>query len=346
MRGILFGPRRQPPPLPLFPAAKRSSAPANLLFARLYRFLPASPILRLLLLLALLSLIPPAFFHLRLRRFHQMRERKCGWIARPPMVCAHGGDSTNAFPNSMDAFRMALDARVDCVEVDVSRSYDGVLFALHDSVAPSTLALCDLGTTLTFVGRDLQKMSGNSTAKVGHWTTDEIKALRTRFQLSKRVQNEEVPMAEEALAMISQSFRQVVLDVKVGPPSFEKGLAEDILSLVSSVSGEQIARIVLSGQKVGYVVMVDKFTNRRTELVRIEGAKVAGIYHPLIHEKVMKVMRRHDRRVFAWTVDDSSSMKKMLYEHVDAIVTSNPSLLQQLMQETRAECMEDGFALP
>ncbi|AQK49264.1 Glycerophosphodiester phosphodiesterase GDPD4 [Zea mays] len=101
MRGILFGPRRQPPPLPLFPAAKRSSAPANLLFARLYRFLPASPILRLLLLLALLSLIPPAFFHLRLRRFHQMRERKCGWIARPPMVCAHGGDSTNAFPNSV-----------------------------------------------------------------------------------------------------------------------------------------------------------------------------------------------------------------------------------------------------
>ncbi|AQK49268.1 Glycerophosphodiester phosphodiesterase GDPD4 [Zea mays] len=32
--------------------------------------------------------------------------------------------------------------------------------------------------------------------------------------------------------MISQSFRQVVLDVKVGPPSFEKGLAEDILSLL------------------------------------------------------------------------------------------------------------------
>jgi hypothetical protein len=31
----------------------------------------------------------------------QMRERKCGWIASPPMVCAHGGDSTNAFPNSV-----------------------------------------------------------------------------------------------------------------------------------------------------------------------------------------------------------------------------------------------------
>ncbi|XP_066335189.1 glycerophosphodiester phosphodiesterase GDPD4-like [Miscanthus floridulus] len=338
MRGILLGRRRQPPPLPLFPAAKRSSASANLLFARLCRFLPASPILRLLLLLALLALVPPAFFHLRLRRLHRMRERKCGWVVSPPMVCAHGGDSTNAIPNSMDAFRMALDARVDCVEVDVSRSSDGVLFALHD--------------------RDLQKMSGNSTAKVGHWTTDEIKALSTRFQLSKRVQNEEVPKAEDALAMISQSVRQVILDVKVGPPSFEKGLAEDVLSLLRRTDcknclvwakSDDLGRDIIKLSKdviVGYIVMVDKSTNRRTELVRIEGAKVAGVYHPLIHEKVMKVMRSHDRRVFAWTVDDSSSMKKMLYEHVDAIVTSNPSLLQQLMQETRTECMEDGFALP
>jgi hypothetical protein len=28
----------------------------------------------------------------------------------------------------------------------------------------------------------------------------------------------------------------------------------------------------------------------------------------------------------------------MLYEQVDAVVTSNPSLLQQLMQEMRTEC--------
>jgi hypothetical protein len=39
-------------------------------------------------------------------------------------------------------------------------------------------------------------------------------------------------------------------------------------------------------------------------------------------------------------------MKRMLYEQVDAVVTSNPSLLQQLMQEMRTECMEDGFAFP
>jgi hypothetical protein len=78
-------------------------------------------------------------------------------------------------------------------------------------------------------------MSGNSTAKVGYWSSDEIKALSTRFQLSKKVQNQEVPKAQDVLALISQSVRQVILDVKVGPPSFEKDLAEDVLSIVSSM---------------------------------------------------------------------------------------------------------------
>lgn len=158
--------------------------------------------------------------------------------------------------------------------------------------------------------------------------------------------------------MISQSVRQVILDVKVGPPPFEKKLAEDVLSLIRKTNcknclvwakSDDLGRDIIKLSKdvvVGYIVMMDMSTGRRTELVRLNGAKVAGIYHPLIHEKVMKVMHRHDKKVFAWTVDDSNSMRKMLYEHVDAIVTSNPSLLQQLMQETRAECMEDGFALP
>lgn len=32
----------------------------------------------------------------------------------------------------MDAYRIAIDSRVDCIEIDVSRSLDGELFALHD----------------------------------------------------------------------------------------------------------------------------------------------------------------------------------------------------------------------
>ncbi|GKF32021.1 glycerophosphodiester phosphodiesterase GDPD4-like protein isoform X2, partial [Tanacetum coccineum] len=57
---------------------------------------------------------------------------KCRWLNNPPLVCAHGGDASKAFPNTMDAYQIALRAQVDCIEIDVSRSADGVLFALHD----------------------------------------------------------------------------------------------------------------------------------------------------------------------------------------------------------------------
>uniref|UniRef100_A0A7C9ESP3 glycerophosphodiester phosphodiesterase n=1 Tax=Opuntia streptacantha TaxID=393608 RepID=A0A7C9ESP3_OPUST len=57
----------------------------------------------LLMLLAFMALAPPIFFHFRLQRFHQIA-----------------------------AYRAALQSGVDCIEIDVSRSSDGVLFAIHD----------------------------------------------------------------------------------------------------------------------------------------------------------------------------------------------------------------------
>ncbi|PPD67491.1 hypothetical protein GOBAR_DD35632 [Gossypium barbadense] len=47
--------------------------------------------------------------------------------------------------------------------------------------------------------------------------------------------NSKIPTIEDALKLISASVRQVILDAKVGPPSYEKGLANDILSTVEKM---------------------------------------------------------------------------------------------------------------
>ncbi|XP_010427964.1 PREDICTED: glycerophosphodiester phosphodiesterase GDPD4-like isoform X3 [Camelina sativa] len=86
-----------------------------------------------LFVVVFLAIVPPLFLHFKLRRIRQIVAQKCDWLHHPPLVCAHGGDSTLAFPNTMDAYSLAIRSRVDCIEVDVSRSSDGVLFALHNS---------------------------------------------------------------------------------------------------------------------------------------------------------------------------------------------------------------------
>lgn len=48
-----------------------------------------------------LAIVPPLFFHFKLRRIRQNVAKKCDWLQHPPRVCAHGGDSTLAFPNTV-----------------------------------------------------------------------------------------------------------------------------------------------------------------------------------------------------------------------------------------------------
>ncbi|WOL01577.1 glycerophosphodiester phosphodiesterase GDPD4 isoform X3 [Canna indica] len=328
MRGIGVG-RRPSPSTPLLP--HRSSIQRKPVRSRFLR-IPSKR--SLLLLFAFLALAPPLFFHFRLRRFHQMRSRKCGWLESPPLVCAHGGDSSKAIPNTMDAYRIAIDSHVDCIEIDVSRSSDGVLFALHD--------------------RDLQMMSGNSTAKVGYMNTNEIKELDAAFHFPQEFHNQKVPTAEDAL-LITSSVRQVIVDAKVGPPSYEKDLAKDILSIVSRThcrnciiwaKSDILARDVMKLSQdvaVGYIVMTDPSTGARSKLLRMKGAEVVGIYHHLVDERTVKTLHRENKKVYAWTVDDAESMRRLLFERVDAIITSNPLLLQRLMEDMKTKCLHDGF---
>ncbi|KAJ4766419.1 Glycerophosphodiester phosphodiesterase [Rhynchospora pubera] len=333
----------RPPPatLPLFPTTKKRNPTIpnpRAISRKISRLIPSNKLFRLLLLIGLLALIPPFFFHLRLRRFQQMQARKCGWIEKPPLVCAHGGDSSKAFPNTMEAFRIALQSHVDCVEVDVSRTSDGFLVALHD--------------------RDLQRISGNKTAKVGHMTFNEIQELDAGFESTQDMQKHSVPLVENALELLSESVRQVILDIKVGPPLYEQYLAEDTLSIVKRAQckncliwakSDTISNNVIKLSQdvmVGYIVMKDPLTGAVSELGRIKGAHVGGVYHPLINEKLLRNFHRRGEKVYAWTVDDTDSMQRMLTEHVDAIVTSDPTQLMHLMQDLRTECLQEGFSLP
>ncbi|KAL8470182.1 hypothetical protein ACS0TY_032884 [Phlomoides rotata] len=145
----------------------------------------------LLICLAITAILPPLYFHFRLRRFHQIQSQKCSWMQSPPLVCDHGGDSTKAFPNTMNAYNIAITCQTDCIEIDVSRSSDGVGICCEYLRIVLLELIADLGS---------------------------------RNQHSLEFHDVKVPTTEDAL--------KVILDAKVGPPLYERGLAKDILSVV------------------------------------------------------------------------------------------------------------------
>lgn len=75
--------------------------------------------------------------------------------------------------------------------------------------------------------------------------------------------------------------------------------------------------VVLVFLKVGYIVMVDPSTGVRTNLLRMKGAGVVGIYHPLIDERTMRILHGYEstfRNIFVFIrVWNSSSISKHVH---------------------------------
>ncbi|KAL9255460.1 Glycerophosphodiester phosphodiesterase GDPD4-like protein [Drosera capensis] len=179
----------------------------------------------------------------------------------------------------------------------------GVLLFLKPIVWKLMLLVLPIVSSLPFMtGNFIVCISPDSLLKEKEykqtWEIQMITELVATHQLPAGLDNQEISTIEDALLRISSSVRGIILDVKVGPLAYEKGLAEVILSVV------------------GYIVMKDPST---------------------------RITRKE---VYAWTVDDEVSMKRMLYNRIDGIVTGDPALVQVVMRNIRTQCVQEGFSLP
>ncbi|KAL2631389.1 hypothetical protein R1flu_016075 [Riccia fluitans] len=285
-----------------------------------------------LLLLGGLTIAPSIYFFLTETEIHD-----CDWLENPPLVCAHGGDTSNAPANTLAAYQLALDAGVNCIEIDASRARDGVLMALHD--------------------RELSIITGHPGARVGNYTVNKIRQLDASAGSQFKFSQQQVPTLEEALLFIGKSVRQIIVDAKVGPPLYEQRLSKDILSVIKKTECsncivwakndtfvEDITRHA-SRTKTGYIVMKDLTTGKASELVRLKGAEIVGIYYGLVNGNVVSHLHRHRKQVHAWTVDTREAMSSMLKANVDAIITCNPRLLQRTMEDERQVCTDESFGI-
>ncbi|CAM6119412.1 unnamed protein product [Calypogeia fissa] len=269
------------------------------------------------------------------RFFQTAIQSDCKWLKQPPLVCAHGGDSSRAPPNTLAAYQLAIDVGVDCIEIDASRTWDGVLLALHD--------------------RDLQKMSEQSSVRVGELTANKINELDATTGFLGNFPKQHVPTVEDAIQYVHQSVKEIIIDAKVGPPLFQERLPADLISLVKSSEctrclvwskDDKVVREIIrrsANTKTGYIVMNDTMTGKISELLRFEGAEVVGVHYGLVTQKMVKVLHRAKKKVHAWTVNTADAMIGMLKAGVDAIITNDPRLLQGVMLDQKQLCMLNGF---
>ena len=218
------------------------------------------------------------------------------------------------FPgNTMRGFQRAFDLGCTMVECDVRQARDGVLVLAHDphvtDANGTTLVIAD---TASRVLHSLDLGSG-----------------------------EGVPRLEE-LAGWAWGKCGVMADMKCEGNGVEEGVIAALRSLepaakvIPGAGSHSRARfreldptlplsLTLSNQEI-YLVEDGRLD---TLLADLDTCAVTW-HHSLITAERVANLRQHDKKVYAWTVDDLPTMRNLLEMGVDGIISNRPDLLQTL----------------
>lgn len=299
-----------------------------------------------------------------------------------PLVCAHGTVGASHWPeasgvrrplpNTVPALAAAVAAGHECVEVDVSRSKDGHLVALH--------------------ARELRRLTDNRHANVGELTLEEI------LNLPVPGGGYSVATFAEAMATVMRrGLKQITVDFKeddagqgdsfrrdvaaeafgVAPRSSvagTRGFGQAVLSAIAAVdeTGMGCLECVFWGKsddvmleilrenpeaRVGFTVAnfsrairdagLDSVDPLERELIRraSAGARVvAAVQSEMIEPALTKRLRAENvRDVYAWTVNDEARIRRVANHGVHGIVTDEPEEATRVVRAMRAMCDSPVF---
>lgn len=241
-----------------------------------------------------------------------------------PLIIAHRGDQSTAPENTLAAFRRALAAGADGVELDVRLTLDGKLVVFHD--------------------RRLDRTSSGS-GLVNEHTLAEVKSLDVGSWFSPKFRREIAPTLDEVFETLPRNFL-VNVEMKVAI----KGM---------KLIAQRVAETILRHQRLSSTLVASFNPMTLCYLRRIEPRIVRGYiwskHHPLpirarwfsplvqahwydpandtYNPRLHRMLQRRGKRVLAWDVDFGGDFSMMALARLDAVVTER---LETMVTRKRA----------
>jgi glycerophosphoryl diester phosphodiesterase len=236
----------------------------------------------------------------------------------------HRGAPEAAPENTISSFLAAEALGAHAIELDVMLSRDGQIAVIHDYEVDATT---------------------NGTGPVKNYTMAELQKLDAGSWFHEAFAGERIPTLQEVVEAIDPQTR-LNIELKTESPATD-GLEQAVVKviqdynlydrvLVSSFNPIALMRVKWADKKIPvgllYAPDLPRFLSEGwfIPLLRPEAL------HPeirMVDEKYMAWARRKGYRVNVWTVNEAADLKRMLDLGVDGIITDQPDLLRELMQE-------------
>ncbi|MFD8914153.1 glycerophosphodiester phosphodiesterase [Streptomyces sp. NPDC059575] len=253
--------------------------------------------------------------------------------AAQPMVIAHRGASAYAPENTLASIDKAAKLGFTWVENDVQRTKDGRLVVIHDDNLARTT--------------DVEKVFPHRAPwKVKDFTAAEIARLDAGSWYSRAYTGTRVPTLEQYMRRVEHNHEKLLLEVK--NPELYPGIEQQILKTLGNegwLDRAHLKRLIVQSFSADSVREVHRFKPAvttallgRPAVTRISGyARYVDLINPshgtLSTSYVSTVhafIGAHGKplRVFAWTVNDAATARKVRAYGVDGVITNKPDVVR------------------
>jgi glycerophosphoryl diester phosphodiesterase len=247
-----------------------------------------------------------------------------------PRVIAHRGFSGQAPENTMAAFRRALAAGADMIELDVQLSADGQVVVIHDETLERTTD--GFGRVADLAWQDLSRLDA------GSWFAPEFAGER-------------IPLLREVLRFArGKILVNIEIKTEAWSPNTLEGIAARVLALVDEAGmRDQViissfdSRILRQVRQIDADIRTASLYHvdvhgelRPAVIVAKDGSQGLNLSRSEVTPRVVEECRALGVPVSVYTVNTRELMEYVLAMSVHAIFTDHPDVLIELLRERGA----------
>jgi glycerophosphoryl diester phosphodiesterase len=282
----------------------------------------------------LISLAGLACFVALILRKGRRRSIRGEW----PVNLAHRGASDMAPENTIEAFRLAVEAGAGGLELDVHMTRDGHIVVIHDATVDRTTSGSGAVSEMTL--HELRKLDAGHNFRPDGGPTRPYRGRGVRVPTLGEVLEEYPGVA-------------VNIDIKAGTPGIEEtvfGVLREANALRRAIVVSTPHATVKRFRKVsgGHVSTGGSkweiglfYVLSRLRLERLVRPAYDALQVPLRHRGILVVTPRFVRaahargvRVDAWTINQADEMRRLLDLGVDVIMTDRPGTLAEVLNKS------------
>ena len=233
-------------------------------------------------------------------------------------VFAHRGAAGKAPENTMAAFRQAIKDEAEWIELDVQESKDGVVMVIHDS--------------------DVMKLAGVS-PKIWESTKEELQKIDIGSWFSSEFKGEKIPTLKEVLQEVKGKVKvlielkyyghDIALEQKVVDLVEETGMSDDVALM--SLKPEQVKKIKTLRPEWESGILLSKVVGDISKM----NVEFLAVNLAMMHPSFVKQTHAAGKKLYVWTADDPITIFKMLSYGVDGIITNEPEIAKNVMEERK-----------